>query len=360
MNNSVNASLPNPVVYLNYLPPTIAAQFEVARNLYLATLGAFIWDMLSSIPQDLVLIKNMNFNVLVYIVSRLSALGYVLLSVVAKTTPISNCTAIELGVTCNWVVSTTFSSFLFLRRVNAVYSNSAIVCYFFTFLWVANIGISILTPLGAHAGALSNSGYCLNSGVKHYVVAATAFPLVFDSFVFLAISYRLMVINNDDPHGTAQNWGPFLKGKALPRLSRAVLQGGQQYYLITVGMNILITVLIATPSVPPVYEAAFTIPDVALTSSMACRVYRNLYLEARGILHHPSTTIDGSLHFARRTIPNHNKETHGLELEAIHNHKNSSLGKIAPMNEARVNLDYGGQDISIDSVSGQGTSSSFK
>jgi len=29
----------NPDVYLNYLPPKVAEQFEVARDLYLATLG---------------------------------------------------------------------------------------------------------------------------------------------------------------------------------------------------------------------------------------------------------------------------------------------------------------------------------
>ena len=47
-------------------------------------------------------------------------------------------------------------------------------------------------------------------------------------------------------------------------------------YRITVGANILVLVLILTPSVPPVYEATFTIPELALQSSMACRVFRNL------------------------------------------------------------------------------------
>lgn len=45
---------------------------------------------------------------------------------------------------------------------------------------------------------------------------------------------------------------------------------------ITVGANILISVLIVTPTVPPVYQAVFTIPVLALTSSMACRVFRSL------------------------------------------------------------------------------------
>ena len=32
--------LPNPVVYLNYLDPKIASDYEMTRNVYLATLGA--------------------------------------------------------------------------------------------------------------------------------------------------------------------------------------------------------------------------------------------------------------------------------------------------------------------------------
>lgn len=42
----------NPDVYLNYLIPSIASQYELNRNMTLATLGALIWDILSSIPSD--------------------------------------------------------------------------------------------------------------------------------------------------------------------------------------------------------------------------------------------------------------------------------------------------------------------
>ncbi|TFK36468.1 hypothetical protein BDQ12DRAFT_667878 [Crucibulum laeve] len=50
MTSSSNHTFPilNPNVYLNYLPPETANQFEVTRNIYLATVGALIWDMLAS------------------------------------------------------------------------------------------------------------------------------------------------------------------------------------------------------------------------------------------------------------------------------------------------------------------------
>jgi hypothetical protein len=80
--------------------------------------------------------------------------------------------------------------------------------------------------------------------------------LVFDTCVFLAISYKLaqtIVIRNrvvdlelergedgsgDDTNTTSTTagwawWSRIISGRALPRLSRAILQGGQQYYLLS-------------------------------------------------------------------------------------------------------------------------------
>jgi len=44
--------------------------------------------------------------------------------------------------------------------------------------------------------------------------------------------------------------------------------------------NIVVASLIVTPSVPPIYQAILIAPDLALTSSMACRVFRNLKITA--------------------------------------------------------------------------------
>ncbi|ESK89350.1 hypothetical protein Moror_16268 [Moniliophthora roreri MCA 2997] len=294
--------LPNPDVYLNHIPPVTAAQFEVSRNIYLATLGAFMWDMLSSLPEDIYLMRHFNSNTIPYFLSRISALSYVLLSVIAKTTPGPDCVKLEFGITSCWVIAISSSSFLFLRRVMAVFADSRSIRFVFSFLWVANVGISVVTPVGSRASPLEDTGYCINGGIKHYVGAATIMPLVFDSLVFLAISYKILTSHGPGDE-TGWSWRTiFLPKKTLPRLSRAMFRGGQQYYLVTVGVNILITVLITTPSVPPIYQATFTIPDIALTSSMACRVYRNLYFKAK----YSGTTFNDTemnVRFATRLRP---------------------------------------------------------
>ena len=123
--------------------------------------------------------------------------------------------------------------------------------------------------------------------------------LVFDSCVFLGISYELATTQASP--GQPVTWRTFISGKASSRLVRAILRGGQQYYLyasalpvlvpyiflmpgnlfrMSVCSNLLIVLLIMIPDIPALYQAMFTIPDIALTSSMACRVLRNLKMSA--------------------------------------------------------------------------------
>lgn len=67
----------NPDVYLNYLLPSVASEYELNRNVNLATLGALIWDILSSIPSDCRLIRIGKAPVVsfAYFIARLDVLA---------------------------------------------------------------------------------------------------------------------------------------------------------------------------------------------------------------------------------------------------------------------------------------------
>ncbi|KAF4611800.1 hypothetical protein D9613_003713 [Agrocybe pediades] len=297
----------NPNVYLNYLPPKVADQFEIARDLYLATLGACIWDMLVSLPEDVMLVRSgFRATLVAYFLSRWAlfptnintlrtiiraTLGHSEEYVTLAPRPVQNsyrsafskilarrisdCDALEYGVTVSWVLATAASSFLFFRRVRAIYNDNKYVRHFFFALLLANIGVSILTIPGSHMKPLADTGYCVNAGVQQYVAAAPFSRLVYDSCVFIAISYRFATISGEN-----MTWRILLSRRASSRIVRAILQGGQQYYLMSVCSNILVSSLIVTPSVPPIYQAILVAPDLALTSSMACRVFRNLKITA--------------------------------------------------------------------------------
>jgi hypothetical protein len=96
-------------------------------------------------------------------------------------------------------------------------------------LWVIDGGMELTVPLGVHAVHIPGTKYCIDSQPEHYVIAGGIFPVIFDTFVFLAISYKIA-----SSHSTLDakvSCKTVVSGKALPRLSRAILQGGQQYYL---------------------------------------------------------------------------------------------------------------------------------
>ncbi|PPQ98480.1 hypothetical protein CVT26_013881 [Gymnopilus dilepis] len=305
-------SIPNPNVYLNFLPPKTAQQFEVARDLYLGTLGAAIWDILVSLPEDLVLIRGGFRPALVaYFTSRIFSLAYVLLSVVSKTHKVAHCTALEYGVTISWVITSAASASLFFQRVKAVYSGQKSVHYLFAILLLVNVGTSFVVPLGSKLGPLANTGYCTNKGLKRYTAAAPMMRLIYDSLVFLAISFKIATMRGVS--GEVVTLRTLFSRKSSSRLVRALLRGGQQYYLyappiilnfgtddsfrISVCSNLLVAVLIVVPSAPPIYQAMFTVPDIALSSSMACRVFRNLKITADRI----DTAMSGVMF--RKTAP---------------------------------------------------------
>jgi hypothetical protein len=67
------------------------------------------------------------------------------------------------------------------------------------------------------------------SGAEVYVSASVIIPLVYDTAVFVAITYRLAA----SPYALTSTEGGFWKalaGNYLPGLSRLLLKDGQSYY----------------------------------------------------------------------------------------------------------------------------------
>lgn len=65
-----------------------------------------------------------------------------------SASPLPNCHAMALGIACSTIVATGTSSFLFFLRIQAVYSHSKLVRYGFFVIWVIQVGLSVLVPLG--------------------------------------------------------------------------------------------------------------------------------------------------------------------------------------------------------------------
>ncbi|KAI6132886.1 hypothetical protein EV401DRAFT_2205049 [Pisolithus croceorrhizus] len=269
----------NPDVYLNYLSPDAASNYELNRNISLVTLGALIWDMLSSIPNDYRLIRTGRPSVVLfaYFLARPSVLAMVILAVLQKTGPVSKCTLVALILVAFQVISSAAASFLFLKRIHAVYYGGKIIRHIFSFLWIVGVGTScaVFSSTLHDYREIANTKHCVRQ--EGWTALSIAFmdPVLFDTLVYFAIVYKILSAHRK---GQKKDRRIFCCGSGLPHFSRAVFQGGQQYYLITTGANLMRFVFSAMPSASPTLQVMFSTPAVTLTSIMACRVHRNLLI----------------------------------------------------------------------------------
>uniref|UniRef100_A0A8H7XNM8 Uncharacterized protein n=1 Tax=Psilocybe cubensis TaxID=181762 RepID=A0A8H7XNM8_PSICU len=124
---------------------------------------------------------------------------------------------------------------------------------------------------------IGSTGYCISEHVAGYVTSAAVAPLVNDTLVFLAISWRLMQ-NSVVGEKHRFRLRAMILGQRMPSLSHALLKDGQIYYLTTVTSNLLTVVLMALPSLPVTYRTMLAGPNIMLMNIMACRVFRKTKL----------------------------------------------------------------------------------
>ena len=214
--------------------------------------------------------------------------------------PIDDCTITAIVLMVSQAVSTAASSYLFLKRVHAVYYGNNIVNHFLTFLWLVGVGTSCAVFSGTlhDYSEIADTKHCLRYQHHAQLTIAYVLPVVFDTLVYLAISYKILTSHR---LGKKWCWGDFWRGRMLPDFSQAILSGGQQYYGYVEGMvlfhqyqparSVLTCLYRITSSinitrlsqssqynVSPTFELLLSSLTVALTSAMACRVYRNLII----------------------------------------------------------------------------------
>ncbi|KAH9475853.1 hypothetical protein JR316_0011413 [Psilocybe cubensis] len=170
-----------------------------------------------------------------------------------------------------------FTSLLFTFRVRAIFEGNRYVTAFFGILWLVVVGTALMTTQGDTAGQIGSTKSCVNEHFKEYVTGSAIAPLVNDTLVFLAISWRLMqnsLLGNDRKFCIRA----MILGKRMPSFSRALLKDGQVYYLTTVSTNLLTLILMLIHPVPEAYRTMLAGPNIMLMNVMACRVYRKTKL----------------------------------------------------------------------------------
>jgi hypothetical protein len=180
------------------------------------------------------------------------------------------------------------------------------------------------TVFAAKSTHVPGTKYCVYDVINESLVATGVIFSSFDTFVFLAISYEISSSHSD---AKGIRWQTLISGEALPRVSRAILQGGQQYYLfvspslisvdeltqysITLCLQIPVLILTAVPSVAPIYKLMLTFPLGCLSASMASRIFRNMQKREPKQSSESEPTVLSEVGFT--TIPHRAKATNDLE-----------------------------------------------
>ncbi|RDB27994.1 hypothetical protein Hypma_002096 [Hypsizygus marmoreus] len=266
----------NPLTPMAFLPPDIGYQSTIAAYIMVGTVGALIWDILTNVDSDYKLLFRHKISIPTgtYFLSRASVLVYVLVNVIFQTAALPNCHVIKKTVCVLYHVAFSSTSLLFFLRVRAIFNQNRFAVAFFFLLWLGVLGGSLTVATVGNAIHLGPTDYCKATAIKLYASAAPITFAVNDTFVFLAISWRLLMNAPLDPDHKA-GFNHVVLGKYLPAFSRALLQDGQVYYLVSVTSNIIVVSLTWAHTVPLAYKLMFTVFNVALTNMMACRVYRH-------------------------------------------------------------------------------------
>ncbi|RDB22909.1 hypothetical protein Hypma_009716 [Hypsizygus marmoreus] len=273
---------------LNTWPPMAYLSLEAGRQLRVAgyvivgSLGAFIYDLFSNVGVEYQMLfkRKIAFPTVAYFLSRLSVLVYTILNTLLQTAPLGkHCAKVETAFCALYHVATSSTALLFLLRARAIYNRSKYAIAFFVALWLGVLGSSLTAATMGGAVSIGPTRYCQPLPLKAYIGAAPIMFAVFDTCVFLAISWRLLMDAWPDPSKQPQ---PKLRGivlgKYLPEFSRALLRDGQVYYLVSVSSNIAVVVITFLEILPVTYRYLLIFNSV-LTNMMACRVHRHTLFE---------------------------------------------------------------------------------
>ncbi|KAJ7025418.1 hypothetical protein C8F04DRAFT_135671 [Mycena alexandri] len=283
------------------LPPDFQRQIQVSAYVFAGSTAVFVWDILNNLRSDYSVLfgQRLSAATLAYFAARIASFVYVLGSTIFTSYPLQDCNTAYIAFNIFLPIGVSGAAFLFFLRVRAIFQRERIPTIIFGFMWLAVLASSISTVPGG-AIRLGDPMVCVL--VPRHAVAISGLAgivvMVHDTMVFFAISYRL-ISTFETQQTRREKVKALFSGANLPAFSKSLFMEGQMYYMITVIANIVTTVMTYAP-VHPVYHGFLVIPNIMLTSIMACRVYRHTKL---GVTHRSADLTLPTLNTLGNPIP---------------------------------------------------------
>ncbi|KAJ7452239.1 hypothetical protein FB451DRAFT_1565956 [Mycena latifolia] len=236
------------------IPASLQRPLQIVAYVFTGSAAVLVWDILNNLRNDYSLLfrHKMSPATAAYVVSRIASLVYTLGFTLFATYPLSACNTAFIAFNSFYTITVSSSAFLFFFRVRAIYGGSRVVTGIFGVLWLAVLATSITVPVSGRGTSIGDPPQCLT------------------------------LARHGAHGGSSGTRGDQVKelfsGASLPAFSKSLFTDGQMYYMVTVVTNIITTVLVYVPTSSSLYHGLLVIPNVTLTSMMACRVYRNTML----------------------------------------------------------------------------------
>ncbi|THU92681.1 hypothetical protein K435DRAFT_586429, partial [Dendrothele bispora CBS 962.96] len=236
-----------------------------------------VYDILNNLEDELELIlrHKIKFPTVIYTIARLPSSCTIGLNM-------KYCQLEQLFTTTLFVIGVNSIALLFLLRVHAIFYDVPRIQAFFNFLWALVFGSSILNFFHIHSvPSLVEPKVCTEEQAEpFYTTVSIVMLLVFDTVVYIAISYRLFqtFLFHEKNRPVFQRTCILLNGATLPTFSRSLFRDGQLYYLISLLSGSTLFVLYVLPSLHAQYGTISVPLYIVSTNIIACWVFRNAKL----------------------------------------------------------------------------------
>ncbi|KAF9044970.1 hypothetical protein BJ165DRAFT_1527913 [Panaeolus papilionaceus] len=325
------------------LPPGLAAELTFGTYALVGGCGVFLWDFVDNLRDDYKLISENRFRMRLPTITWNTGIGPVdfLLSKSTQAASITwDCARFLKIVTAFFPIAISATSLLFFLRLRAIFNDNKVVVFTFGTIWTTLFVTTFAFPTALRGVqvSLSISKYCIVEETHNFILAPNITLFVYDTLVFLAISWRLMTIFNNVDLGPELRQGKsvwrMIFGGYLPSLSRALLHDNQRFYAATVSLNLFTVIAFFVDPVPPKCRPMFAIPNIILVNMMACRVFRNTKfgLTRDTVI---STTFLHSAAAVGNGNGNGNGENGAGPLPLMFNHERSLASRVSSDSEHR-------------------------
>uniref|UniRef100_A0A0W0F198 DUF6533 domain-containing protein n=1 Tax=Moniliophthora roreri TaxID=221103 RepID=A0A0W0F198_MONRR len=234
----------------------------IGSYIAVATLGMFLWDVLTNLRSEYRLVLKRRFGLLTvaYVWARVIALMFLIGLTIFLTFPLDRaCSTVSTIFLSLLPTFVTAESLLLFFRVRAVYleQRRVVVAFFIFFLIV--VASSVSAPFsGAGFPADPTSPYCTALVNTPLSEALIVIPLINKISIFFAISCKLVPPRFKEEESVhwqkclvldLRTWA-FWRGKDLPMLSRTLWQDGQIYILIYILTTVVVLVPMSVANIP--------------------------------------------------------------------------------------------------------------